>query len=376
VQERLKALQAQWEPSLALQRAPQDSAHAPFPLMLRFDVDVPASCSHFDLDSIAVITTIEHRFLSASASDSDAVPPESCADAASAALLPHVRMHMESPSLPYPLRAAMAAHLCIGHRGDPAAPRATALVATLSNVYARATTQLPELLTLVPEALERYDGVDARGSTERRTAFVLSEGKSGSGADVQDGVASASQAARSMGPVQALPAESQHSNPELQGSTVTPLCGLAAELARLQRRFPALECTCGSNGNRRGVSCTFRLELTPSDPAWQGGSVSLSGTAQECEAVAASGASTAPAHSQIADATGVGTGRTAQVPVATGAGADVTLQVDANETVEADAAALVSKLLARNARAVSGAPTSTASPCMVMRCATDGSGRQ
>jgi hypothetical protein len=285
-----------------MKRAPATSKTAPFPITLRFSVPIPNTCSHFDLDKISIHLTIHPTFHD-DLSQLHAVP--------AVYLLPGVALSVEAPNLPASLCANIARNLA-SHNSAHASvtpPSPASLHSALSMLFARVTTSLEELLSLESGAVERYESVDAGGSTERRIKFLLdaelapvktgplvgcsrsalantaAQLRGGRGAVERSAACAASQdcadaladssAAATQGP--------KSSEKHLESS-------LAAHLERCQRRFPGLEyfpqavpdlpaalVTVLKSGTVPLASATFRLKLVPSDPAWQGGSVHLQG---------------------------------------------------------------------------------------------------
>ena len=187
VQERLTTLRAQFEPNLTLRRrAGVTCATTPFPTpQLHLTVDPPASCSHFDLDSLSLVATVEPSF--PAASDASTPVPRQCSVAVARSCTCAL---MRTSTAACSLHAAMAQQLCndvdpgwrcrltaagpVRDDGSGAHQRSAAAVlhSALATVFARIETDLPELLTLVPAALERYETVNAHGSSERRVKFV------------------------------------------------------------------------------------------------------------------------------------------------------------------------------------------------------------
>jgi hypothetical protein len=167
---------------------------SPFPLLVTAVVVAPAAAAHCDAQSLTVQLTLKPACVSGAAPDGRG---GSATDRAAA-----VTVTVLNPELPQPLREAIAADLhaawaerlrgeicvCCGSLwatcidaelagtapGGGGAGGADGGALQMLSILAQAHTDFLRLISLRPEFLERYEGVDSEGRTVRRVA-VLSD---------------------------------------------------------------------------------------------------------------------------------------------------------------------------------------------------------
>jgi len=215
----------------------------PFPLSVSFTVDAPPAAALYDVPSLGVTATLP------------------CLGAGRSSVDVSV-----TAGLPPRVTAAASAALKAAWLGEEAGGPSSSSSLGLARLPALVATRFVDLITILPDCVEPYEGVDAAGGTVRRRAIIDT-----------DAPPTVVEAAAVPAPV---PASARHPPP------ATPL---GAELAYLARRFKAgfvLEEgkeEAGESGAGAGApppstpTSSFTLRLTPTDPAWRVGPVTLAG---------------------------------------------------------------------------------------------------
>ena len=286
----------------------------PFPIDVLFTATAGASCDHIDISALTLAAS---------------VPLQPAAARSPAMLPPGVPLEVTSCDLPASVCTGIACHIarCSTKQGSRGTPTEQ-LLAALSAALQLTSESLLELLMLAPAAFEVYEAVTADGASQRRLKFTAET----------EGSASTDTATASV----LTPALEQGS--ESSGGVVSP--ALAQELRRCRRRFKGLSETPETEGGPPVTAVAYQLLLTPSDPAWQVGALPVSGRVSLSAPLAKPGDGVTPlciaAPEKAADRM------------------DVTLSVEMCDAVTAAAAAMVNKMLSRQASAASGAPLMTA----------------
>lgn len=277
------ALKARY-PDLKLKKTPASSPSAPFPIIVTATVPSPPQASHIDVDSVTLQATI----ITAKATDVGNIGISS--DVSNGDGQPfQVELAIVSYELPLALRDAIARELNTIRL--TAANDGTIL--HLGAVFDALARDYVHLLCLLPQCLERYEGVDAEGGTVRRVA-ILSDQTQVS-IDVSVPIPTKAKATSS---TNAPSPPSQPSKPS--DATTRPKIALPraldAELDTLKRKYnvamlaeseasPSLEASTAlenlenltlqetekkaQNSDPLSVALNFQVEVKPTDPEWR-----------------------------------------------------------------------------------------------------------
>ena len=152
-------------PDLKLRKAPASSPGSPFPVIITSTIPAPPSASFIDVDNVTLQATIT----AANATEEGLGNPLGSNDTISGNDNPfQVDLDVISSQLPAVLRQAIVQELYTfksSAPGDSTLLHLNIVLDTLATDYAR-------LLCLLPECLERYEGVDAQDRTVRRVAIL------------------------------------------------------------------------------------------------------------------------------------------------------------------------------------------------------------
>lgn len=140
-------------PGLKLQRTPATAAGAPFPIRLAGVVEAPPEAGRYDVQQLPLAVTLHEGVV---------------AGGASGALAAAVEVAVTGDELPAALRAAIAARLHAMWLAQGPAPGRLLLV----SIWQAARARFGELLSLLPQLLEPYEGSDVAGRTVRRYAIL------------------------------------------------------------------------------------------------------------------------------------------------------------------------------------------------------------
>ncbi|EOD16664.1 hypothetical protein EMIHUDRAFT_118897 [Emiliania huxleyi CCMP1516] len=164
LQQEVLAAKSRWGGAIKLSKAPAGTPTAPLPIGVERTIARPASAEAFDVDDLRVRLLIDGPSASAEC----------------------VRVEVSGDALPAQLQAAAAARVAelwggILTKYSLAAPAAGGPFA-IERVLAWCETKYTELLNLLPELVEGYDGVNEVGVTIRRYCLVdRAEGGEGGG---------------------------------------------------------------------------------------------------------------------------------------------------------------------------------------------------
>ena len=154
LQQEVLAAKSRWGGAIKLSKAPAGTPTAPLPIGVERTIARPASAEAFDVDDLRVRLLIDGPSASAEC----------------------VRVEVSGDALPAQLQAAAAARVAelwggILTKYSLAAPAAGGPFA-IERVLAWCETKYTELLNLLPELVEGYDGVNEVGVTIRRYCLV------------------------------------------------------------------------------------------------------------------------------------------------------------------------------------------------------------
>lgn len=258
-QEGLKKIKLQHGDRICLRKSNAPST-APFPVHVSIynETDHPG-LEHYDqLESLKVTTTISNLAL------------QDCVQN----LQDVICLKVVAPELPASLTQKMQDTLVHMFNGQhpTESPTVETVLSTISNLAANLATFLPELLTLVPKCMEHYESIGPSGDSQRRIKFndTKTVAKCCASADVHTEDTSQHQVEHRV---------CTSSAPDARTDASIPIV-IARALKQLGTRFPDLKMSSATSHLPGTTSSpvTFMVSILPSDPNWEHGELSMSGS--------------------------------------------------------------------------------------------------
>lgn len=279
LRDELRSLKALHGQRMVRKRAEKVEGHekqrTPFPLQVVLEVQQPPP-GIYDIDNFKVLLIIDEPILDLSSCQKNPVL------AGQAGLI----IRVDGANLPGKLRRHIADTLYCHWQEQRKLQQGDSTNFFLETIFERASDDFVALITFFPELLERYEGVNQDGATVRRVAIINDETEVIIDAAVQP-------------PIQEPPLSDASKTCCTQPRCSRPhsLCGslstsaridtahaVQKELSWLQRRYqaalqimaePAAASAEEDAADQLQNISGFRLQMTPTDPAWNRGPVLL-----------------------------------------------------------------------------------------------------